>query len=802
MAAVGWGRDAVTPYLVDGVLVACENSSQSVTLSGDYDKLTQLVDKIKEDDPDTLCRLLRVDKAYHSHHMRDAADSYEAALQALWVKGSSSMIPLFSTVNGTQITDPSLLSARYWRQNLECPVLFLTGVRALLDSDEEEKARVFVEIGPHSALSGPLRQILSEHPRGGSSTYVPSLVRGEDPKTSLLYTTGNLYNSGIPVDLHIINGPGSLLVDLPPYPWQHDTRYWNQGPGVEAWRLRQYPHHEILGSRVLGSTDTEPSWRNTLALDDAPWLYGHRVRGRALFPGAGYIAMAGEAIQQISTSPTTAYQISHLLLKHPLFIDSDECVELVTNLRPARISDIEDSRWYDFSITCVQGGETTRLCTGQIRAVPESASPEMPLPHSTKPTRTVDAVAWYRALRTTGLDYSREFRGLDEVYADPVRYEATAALKSADLSASRYVMHPTTIDRCLQLLSVAIFRGLSRNMDIRCLPILFEDVYVGPEPAEMHIQAQADAPQGNFISGNIGAMSDGKTQLSVKGARLHIFADDGSLDQERDFGSRPVWMPHVDFIPSSALNRSPPESHPEMKLLPRIVELYIAETASQVLHVEPVDVHLRKYKKWLVTEYTRIQNQRPWRFSDFGDMKGCPSDSSNPLGMIEWMQKEMERGGHASIAPIATCMQRVTSNIVGIFAGTLKPLSVLMEDDGLRSMYDALLAFDNSAHFFSTLGHSYPEMRVLEIGAGTGSGTASFLDYLHSPDGSRLYSQYTFSDISAGFLTAAKERFARCDGMEYAVLDISKDPTEQGFKPESYDLIIASNVFSFSNTLG
>ncbi|KIA75874.1 polyketide synthase [Aspergillus ustus] len=794
MAAVGRGREAVTPYLMDGVIIACENSSQSLTLSGDYDKLTQIVDKIKEDDPDTLCRLLRVDKAYHSHHMQEAADRYETALQALWVKRSSSMIPMFSTVNGTEVTDPSLLSARYWRQNLECPVLFLTGTRALLDANEEEKTRVFVEIGPHSALSGPLRQILSEHPRGGSSTYIPSLVRGEDPTTSLLYTAGNMYNSGIPVDLRIINGEGSLLVDLPPYPWQHDTRYWNQGSAVEAWRMRKYPHHEILGSRVLGSTETEPSWRNTLALDDAPWLYGHRVIGKTLFPGAGYIAMAGEAIQQITSPPTTAYQISHLLLKHALFIDSNECVELVTNLRPVRISDIEDSRRYDFSITCVQGGETTRLCTGQIRAVPESVAPEMPLPENTEPPRQVNAATWYKALRTTGLDYSREFRGLDEVYADPVRYEATATLKKAEVSASRYVMHPATIDRCLQLLSVAIFRGLSRNMDTRCLPILFEDLFVGPEPAGLRIQAQADPPQGNFIHGNIGAMSDGKTLLSVKGARLHIFADDGSLEQEREFAARPVWMPHIDFIPASAMNKSPMADYPEKELLPRVVDLCIAETASKVLDIEPVEDHHKKYKSWLMTEHIRIEKQRPWRPFDMGYAVDCPFDSSNRTGMIEWLNEQIDRGEYVSLSPFSACTRRVMENITEIFAGTRKPLGILMEDDVLRNLYDALLRFDNCAEFFGTLGHSNSELNILEVGAGTGSGTATFLDYLHAPDGSRLYSQYTFTDISAGFLTAAKERFGRYDGMEYAIFDITKDPAEQGFKLGSYDLIIASNV--------
>ena len=57
-----------------------------------------------------------------------------------------------------------------------------------------------------------------------------------------------------------------------------------------------------------------------------------------------------------------------------------------------------------------------------------------------------------------------------------------------------------------------------------------------------------------------------------------------------------------------------------------------------------------------------------------------------------------------------------------------------------------------------------------------------------------MYSKYTFTDISPGVLPLAKEKFKDFEEIEYSVLDISKDPTKQGYRPESFDLIIASNV--------
>jgi phospholipid N-methyltransferase len=92
------------------------------------------------------------------------------------------------------------------------------------------------------------------------------------------------------------------------------------------------------------------------------------------------------------------------------------------------------------------------------------------------------------------------------------------------------------------------------------------------------------------------------------------------------------------------------------------------------------------------------------------------------------------------------------------------------------------------------LSHSNPTLRILEIGAGTGSITATILKHLKSPYGERMYSKYTYTDISAGFFVAAKQRFKDYVEIEYATLDISKDPIEQGFKEQSFDLIVAANV--------
>ena len=56
----------VTPYLSRGVVIACENSPSSVTLSGDKKALNSVVVKITAEKPEVFVRHLKVDMAYHS----------------------------------------------------------------------------------------------------------------------------------------------------------------------------------------------------------------------------------------------------------------------------------------------------------------------------------------------------------------------------------------------------------------------------------------------------------------------------------------------------------------------------------------------------------------------------------------------------------------------------------------------------------------------------------------------------------------------------------------------------------------
>lgn len=80
-------------------------------------------------------------------------------------------------------------------------------------------------------------------------------------------------------------------------------------------------------------------------------------------------------------------------------------------------------------------------------------------------------------------------------------------------------------------------------------------------------------------------------------------------------------------------------------------------------------------------------------------------------------------------------------------------------------------------------------LRILEVGAGTGSTTGHIAAGLSGTD-----FRYTFTDRSAYFLPAARERWGHDDRWAFETLDIDHDPAEQGFDNRGYDLVCAFGV--------
>ena len=73
MAAIGMSRAEVRAFLVGNTRLACENSSSSVTISGDLDDVETTLDRVIQMRPGVFARKLKVDRAYHSGEWSEAS---------------------------------------------------------------------------------------------------------------------------------------------------------------------------------------------------------------------------------------------------------------------------------------------------------------------------------------------------------------------------------------------------------------------------------------------------------------------------------------------------------------------------------------------------------------------------------------------------------------------------------------------------------------------------------------------------------------------------------------------------------
>ena len=154
-----------------------------------------------------------------------------------------------------------------------------------------------------------------------------------------------------------------------------------------------------------------------------------------------------------------------------------------------------------------------------------------------------------------------------------------------------------------------------------------------------------------------------------------------------------------------------------------------------------------------------------------------------------------------------TLLQRCASNLAEVLAGEQDPLELLFPEgtmDTAETLYqDSPFSREcNQAMeaLFRSLMGKWPKkenLRILEIGAGTGGTSAHVLPFL--PDSS---TDYVFTDVANLFLTRAGKKFRSYDFLQYRLLDIEQPLDEQNFETYQFDMVLAANVLHATADLG
>ncbi|ORY69611.1 putative polyketide synthase [Pseudomassariella vexata] len=521
MMAVGLGAEAVESYLAHShgkVVVACHNSPASVTLSGDADALRTVQAKL--DAKGIFARMVKTNgKAYHSHHMAPVSHKYEKLVRAAkshlaFDLPTPTTAKMVSTVTNAVVPEMTVLDHAYWSRNLRSPVLFNQAVQTILTSKEFANLDLLIEIGPHSAMDGPIKQIKSEL-KAEKPEYLSTLLRGTDSAAQLLKLAGNMFLRSYPMDMERVTAAyieensstgkpsstkGSVIVDLPPYQWNYTRPFWAEARSSREQRLPKFPRHDVLGQVVIGSSLAEPTWRNVLRARDLPWLKDHSLGGEAVFPAAGYFSMAIEAITQLnelSEKPVgkiDSYVLRDVSIKKALVTpDDDDGIEVLFNIRPSVYGEADTKvTWYDFSVSSIDANNVEKEHMAgsiSINTRPRGKAAKRKVPQF--PQRA-SGKAWNDALRAVGFDYGPTFQDMDDIRFDGKHYEASCKTNikqhvDESLGESRYVLHPASVDSTLQLSIAAIYSGRTSAMDCGVVPIQVDEVTIWP-PTESQLQ--------------------------------------------------------------------------------------------------------------------------------------------------------------------------------------------------------------------------------------------------------------------------------------------------------------------------
>ncbi|WDK17260.1 beta-ketoacyl synthase domain-containing protein [Colletotrichum graminicola] len=779
MAAVGLGRHQAEKFLRPGVIVGCENSPSNVTLSGESDVLQDVLHNIRLKNPEVLARALRVECGYHSHHMKTAAEDFTARLEGL-LQNKKPCVPFYSSVTGVKNTD---MSHSYWVNNVLSPVLFSTAVQSVLD---DFTSPVFVEIGPHSALAGPIRQILQFKNR--TAQYIPTLMRSQDAMPALLKTAGELWLAGTTIDIAIVNPPGQFLTDLPTYPWHYDKEYWLESRLSRSWRFRKFPHHELLGSRVEEISDALPSWRCNLRLDDVSWLGDHVVRDQTIFPASGFISMIGEALRQLTGSGE--FTLSHVSFEAVLVLD-DRPVELVTVLHPAKSSNSDQHTWYDFSISSL-GEENERWVkhvSGQCRA--GSGKKRLPPQMSTLP-RQVSASSFYNTWKRFGLNYGSSFRGLSGITSHVTEPKAVATLDDmhSGYSSAVYSVHPATLDTSMHVAMVASCKGLERNFRQLVVPIYLQEMFVRKTTGPIQVIASAESlPEAVPLSKVVG-VSERQVVIEISGLQVRALENSHSNEEDPHAGAVLEWKPDINFVsPSQLLHQQ--QTDVDSHVLDRMVLACIVDLRAQIQFLPATQPHLVKFKHWLDASYREaMTGQYP------GVINSLEIATMSHKVRHAFIVKMLEFCRGTIFFDIAHAVYRVHIYGAGCFSGSSHAVKTLAQPEHLTGFLRFIDDVDFS-NLLQLLGHKNPNMSILHIHPAAESTDISSV--FLSPDGERTYGTYTYTGVSIKPTNFIERRCESSSAVKYKKLAIEEDPIPQGFAEESFDLIISQqSTASFS----
>ncbi|XP_066443807.1 fatty acid synthase isoform X2 [Eleutherodactylus coqui] len=480
MAAVGLTWEECKMQCPEGVVPACHNSEDTVTISGPRDSVRDFVAKLKKDGVFAK-EVQSAGVAFHSYYMASIAPSLLSALKkVITVPKRRSHRWISTSIPEAQWQSDlaQFSSAEYHVNNLVSPVLFQEGLQSIPEN------AVVVEIAPHALLQAILKRSLKP-----TSTILPLMKRGHSNNLEFFLTNiGKAYLNGINVHSNKLYPPAEYPVSAgtplisPLIQWDHSL----------TWDV---PKPEDFPAGSGGSTSS--TIYNIDMSPDSPDIFmsGHCIDGRVLYPATGYLVLAWRTLARSLgvVMEQTPVLLEDITIHRATILPKTAIVQLEVRLMPA-------SKQFEVS----ENGNL--IASGKISIMEENVLSDFQKQLTNtviEKTETEDFLLSdrdvYKELRLRGYDYGPTFQGIVECNS--------SGNKGKLLWTENWV---TFLDTMLQML---VFGTRGRNLR---LPTRIQSVYIDPETHEKSVcfcsENKTAIPVG--VNKCLGKITSGGVQIS------------------------------------------------------------------------------------------------------------------------------------------------------------------------------------------------------------------------------------------------------------------------------------------------
>ena len=829
-----------------GLSIAGDNGAH-IVVSGQASDVETILERF--DSEGVRTRRLNTTRAFHSALVEPALDELEGSLEGVPI--GSPTLTLVSNLTGRAVEPDMALDPAYWRHHARRPVAFAGGVKSLADLGVDLVVEIgpHAVLGPMATLAWP--ESASGGDALGPPTALASLRRpprdgsASEGESSFIDAVAEAYEAGLDVSFEgLFAGETRRRISLPSYPFQRE-RHWLR----QSKRRHPSAGHPLLGVRHE-SARGEITFETEVYPSDPVWLKDHRVFGRLIAPGALYGAMAASASLAEGSDSVVVEDVQlHSAL---VFSEKDSEEGSDEDGRKVQVVVGDSEQLSSRRVQIYSKGtedEWTMHVEGRVPAgapLPDSGA-RIDLEELKSRLSPADVPAYYRAKSSTGIDLGPLFRTLGSVWAGPGEALGEVRLLEA-LGRNELDVHPLLLDGCFQVV------GIARNMtggpdEATYLPFGWDRMWLSkrlPDRLFCHV-TMSDASQESeslespeVLSGELriydsngallGELSGYTVKRATREALLSAAEGVDDLLYEVTWRDRALesGLQPADFFPTPAmvatgtqlftgyLTDAGVDPQGRNSLLADLERWSWARALATLEELgwrrvkgEPVDPEELREQLDVLPEHKRLFRRmlemvaKSGVLEETGDSFIVVIGPDDPLPEI--LPRDLEE-----FATLMTDMYPDGLTEIGLFRRSGLALGTVLrgQEDPLTLLFSsgeptaadlylkapvARAANRMLADAVQALVAQLPEgrrLRVIEVGAGTGSATASVLPEL--PEG-RF--DYMYTDISAGFFAEAEARFGDGGGsIEYRPLDVERDPTEQGFDSHSYDLLIASNV--------